>query len=138
MNRYLVLGASIGVMTCLHLMPTVPPRWLALPGYAFVMILGTTLVVALATRATSHLPQHWHRLAIDRLDKLAHQVRAPIGVTLGLGFVAALHALYFSNATGSSAAVALACLVMSLSFTGLAMNLRHLASAWRERPLSAE
>ncbi|MCY1291940.1 hypothetical protein D9M70_411470 [compost metagenome] len=138
MNRYLILGASIGVLSWLQLMPTVPPRRLALPGYAFVLILGATLVVASAARVTPHVPWRWHRLAIERLDKLAHQLSAPVRVALGLGLVAALHALYVSNATGTSAAVALACLVMSLSFAGLAMNLRHLASAWRERPLSTD
>ncbi|MDT4811669.1 hypothetical protein FQZ97_446130 [compost metagenome] len=129
MRRYLLLGAAIGAMTWLQLMPTLREQLLTLPGYAFVLILGATLVIALAARVTPHVPRRWHRLAIAGLDKLAHQLRAPVGVALGLGLVAALHALYVSNATGTSAAVALACLVMSLSFAGLAMNLRHLASA---------
>ena len=134
MNRYLITGASIGMMTWLHLMPTMSPRWLALPGYTFVLTLSTILVVALGSRVASQSPPHWRRLGIRGLEKVARQLRAPIGATLGLGIIAALHALYFSNAIGSSAAVALACVFMSLSFAGLAINLRHLASAWRKQP----
>lgn len=134
MSQYLLLGAAIGGMTWLNLMPTLRDQLLALPGYAFVLILSVTLATVVAAQIAPHFPRRWRRLAIGGLDYLARQLRAPIGVTLGLGIVAALHALYFSNAIGSSAAVALACMFMSLSFAGLAINLRHLASAWRKQP----
>lgn len=131
MPRYLMLGAAIGIMTWLQLLPPVRTSWLALPRYTFILTLAATLVAALLAWGKLRSARNWQRLAKDGLDKLARQLSAPVGVTLGLGGVAALHAFHVSSATGTSAGVALICFVMSLSFAGLALNLRHLASAWR-------
>lgn len=135
MSKYLLGGAAIGGLACLHLTPVLTARWLALPGYAFVLTLGVVFIVGLAGLLRPQLAPHWQPLAIKQLERLANSLRAPISVALGLGAVAAVHALIASPGFGTSAAVALLCLVISLSFAGFAMNLRQLASAWRARQL---
>lgn len=131
MSRYLLGGAAIGGLACLQLMPAWTARWLALPGYAFVLTLSAVFIVGLAGLLRPQLVPHWQPLAINQLERLANRLRAPIGVALGIGAVAAVHALIVTPAFGTSAAVALLCLIISLSFAGFAMNLRQLASAWR-------
>lgn len=131
MSKYLLCGVSIGVLTCISLMPALSERFLALPGYWFVLTLGAVLTFRLAGLVFPQLSQRWPLLATETLDHLANQLQAPIGIALGLSAVATLQALTSPNHFGASASVALLSLVISLSFTGFAINLRHLASAWR-------
>lgn len=135
MNRYLLSGAAIGGLACLQLMPALAGRWLALPGYAFVLTLGAVFIVGMAGQLIPRSPQRWQLLAINQLERLANRLRAPIGIALGIGAVAAVHTLFVTPAFGTSAAVALLCLAISLSFAGFAINLRRLADAWRARKL---
>lgn len=135
MSKYLLGGAAIGGLAYLQLIPELTARWLALPGYAFVLTLGAVFIVSLAGLLRPQLAPHWQPLAINQLERLANRLRAPIGIVLGIGAVAAIHALIVTSVFGMSAAVALLCLIISLSFASFAMNLRQLASAWHARQL---